>query len=593
MEMNFSKEFLKTPPKLKILAWADDGEENGLVVMALKHISKPFWGVQYHPESVCTDGSGLRIIQNFWRMAHDWQLKNGRRVKLWDGTAQSHFSGNLWPPLHFVDASRIRFNPQHVTYSKLSLPQLSVTQICEVLGVYKANTDFALLDTASQPGSHSIIGCIHPSTLKIQYFLGDMHVTLIQRKQRTSCSLGTSDIWAWLAAFMQTKVAIGGDPSVPFWGGLVGHLSYELGVDTIKCGRPRNSELNEDFPGVNLVFIERSIVIDVKTGQVFLQSLLSEDDDWFAYIASVLKRAANSEDKANKSKSPLCPLSAVKPTIIYPNKEQYIAKVKKAQDYLSSGESYELCLTAQTRILVPQTRTPSFQSSWELYKGLRLANPAPYAVYLRLGPTTLISSSPERPKEIGENLMIVDLIRHDLYGMVGTGVNVKKFCGIEEYETMWQLVSVIEGEFQPPVSAEYDNEDDHPYDSQLGWSVLRASLPPGSMTGAPKKRSVQLLQGLENGERGVYSGVVGYWCVSGGGDWSVVIRSCFKLDEVHRPERQIRQFKNSDAEYDEWIVGAGGAITALSDPESEWDEMVTKLQCVLKAFCADEQIATT
>jgi para-aminobenzoate synthetase len=97
------------------------------------------------------------------------------------------------------------------------------------------------------------------------------------------------------------------------------------------------------------------------------------------------------------------------------------------------------------------------------------------------------------------------------------------------------------------------------------------------MTGAPKKRSVEILQTLEDDNRSIYSGVVGYWDVGGGGDWSVVIRSCFKYDDQPRDE-------TIDNQAETWTVGAGGAITALSDPDSEWDEMLTKLQSVLGIF---------
>jgi para-aminobenzoate synthetase len=100
------------------------------------------------------------------------------------------------------------------------------------------------------------------------------------------------------------------------------------------------------------------------------------------------------------------------------------------------------------------------------------------------------------------------------------------------------------------------------------------------MTGAPKKRSVEILQNLEDNDRSIYSGVIGYWDVGGGGDWSVVIRSCFKYDDQSQEEAIDR----TDREAETWTVGAGGAITALSDPDSEWDEMVTKLQSVLGIF---------
>jgi para-aminobenzoate synthetase len=90
------------------------------------------------------------------------------------------------------------------------------------------------------------------------------------------------------------------------------------------------------------------------------------------------------------------------------------------------------------------------------------------------------------------------------------------------------------------------------------------------MTGAPKKRSVELLQTLEqNCCRGLYSGVCGYWCAGGGGDFSVIIRSAF---------RDGRERDGS------WYLGAGGAVTALSDPEEEWDEMETKLKSTLQGF---------
>jgi len=97
------------------------------------------------------------------------------------------------------------------------------------------------------------------------------------------------------------------------------------------------------------------------------------------------------------------------------------------------------------------------------------------------------------------------------------------------------------------------------------------------MTGAPKKRSVEILQKLEEQPRGIYSGVLGYWCVGGGGDWSVTIRTCFKYDT---PEDRGGCSNASD----EWVLGAGGAITALSDPEAEWDEMLAKVESVLRAF---------
>ena len=107
------------------------------------------------------------------------------------------------------------------------------------------------------------------------------------------------------------------------------------------------------------------------------------------------------------------------------------------------------------------------------------------------------------------------------------------------------------------------------------------------MTGAPKKRSVEILQDLEESNRGIYSGVFGYWCVGGSGDWSVVIRSCFKYDDQYTTaadDAASRYHSTVTKDKDEWVIGAGGAITALSDPEAEWEEMIVKLQSALGAF---------
>ncbi|KAJ2988823.1 hypothetical protein NUW54_g8993 [Trametes sanguinea] len=126
------------------------------------------------------------------------------------------------------------------------------------------------------------------------------------------------------------------------------------------------------------------------------------------------------------------------------------------------------------------------------------------------------------------------------------------------------------------------------------------------MTGAPKKRSVRVLRDLEGEERGIYSGVLGYADVGGGGDWAVIIRSCFKHDDHPSSARSndetnvaatsddsqgesvvgdaASEASSTETGFDEWTLGAGGAITALSDPVAEWEEMVTKVESVLRAF---------
>lgn len=491
--------------KLKAIAWTDDGSENGKVVMGIKHIIKPFYAVQYHPESICTDGSGLTLLENFWRLANQWSFAKNRSPRRWDVAAEHRFS-NSWPMLRPPKEINTNYTPQKVTTCTLSLPQLSITQICEVLGVYKTSTDFVLLDSAAQPGRFSIIGCIHSSTLKLMHSVGDKFITMAHGNRQSKCSLGSSDIWTWLACFVRRKEAAGGDKSSPFWGGLIGYLSYELGKNSLGV---RSSVQGKKLrhPDVNLVFVERSLVVDTSSGKIFLQSLIPKDDDWFARTASILKRAACGVENAGKLPNPRTIDSLTNVKVKLPDKRLYIEQIKEAQQYLFSGESYELCLTARTSIRVPKTSATTSQTSWDLYKRVRSVNPAPYSAYLRLQSSLLLSSSPERflsfsrppqqrlqlrpikgtvrkgndmtqemaenilrsQKEIGENLMIVDLIRHDLHGVLGANVRVKKFCGIEEYQTVWQLVSVIEGEV-----------DNDTCDMQIGWETLSKSLPPGT-----------------------------------------------------------------------------------------------------------------
>ncbi|KAI6034648.1 ADC synthase [Pisolithus microcarpus] len=301
--------------------------------------------------------------------------------------------------------------------------------------------------------------------------------------------------------------------------------------------------------------------------------------------------------------------------------ETYKSHVSICQEHLYAGESYELCLTAPTRITLrdlPRAASETQSPSWERYKLLRELNPAPHASYLLLHPTTLVASSPERflsfsrppgatfqlrpikgtvrkapditravaekelrgsPKEVAGNLMIVDLIHHDLHAVVGQDVDVKQFCTVEEYSTVWQLVSVIEGKVGDTV----DTPNSHRENGALSWELLRCSLPPGSMTGAPKKHSVEILRTLEDSEQNVYSGAFGYWCVSGAGDWSVTICSCFKYDGRYSC-KHTTEAPPPDDRAEEWVIGAGGAITALSDPEKEWEEMLIKLRSVLRVL---------
>jgi para-aminobenzoate synthetase len=159
---------------------------------------------------------------------------------------------------------------------------------------------------------------------------------------------------------------------------------------------------------------------------------------------------------------------------------------------------------------------------------------------------------------------------------------------VEEYQTVFQLVSVIEG--QIPRSERPDDNDTCQKKRSSGCTsgidVLVAALPPGSMTGAPKKRSCELLMQLEDEPRGIYSGVLGYLDLGGGGDFSVVIRTAVKRrgEVVHKLSKSATS--RAPLPHQVWRVGAGGAVTIQSTEIGEFEEMETKLDSVLQAFNA-------
>jgi para-aminobenzoate synthetase len=246
---------------------------------------------------------------------------------------------------------------------------------------------------------------------------------------------------------MKAHLSTYGCPDVPFWGGFVGYVSYESGLETIDVSPPLAAKGRPDFW---FVFVERSIVLDHCSGTVFVQSTKACDGKWLDSV----KECVNGANRKSQDPRPMqMEMRQSGGITIGPQQSQYCQKVSECQEQLRAGESYELCLTDQT--VVENSNSP-----WMLYRQLRKQNPAPFGAYLRLSSSdqvgvSLLSSSPERflswsrsgkcqfrpikgtvrksptttrlqaetilksAKEQAENLMIVDLIRHDLSGVKG------------------------------------------------------------------------------------------------------------------------------------------------------------------------------
>ena len=269
------------------------------------------------------------------------------------------------------------------------------------------------------------------------------------------------------------------------------------------------------------------------------------------------------------------PVCSAGPLLFDIPRHEYLEKVGECLELIRAGESYEICLTNQLRGLCAS-------DPLDCYEALRSANPAPFAAYLKFPDLQIASTSPELflhvtaeglvtsrpikgtaarssdprelaadPKTRAENLMIVDLVRNDLGRVCRPGtVQVPSLMAIESYATVHQMVSTIKGRLRPGLAA---------------LDAVRAAFPPGSMTGAPKIRTMEILRRLEQRPRGIYSGCIGYLSYTGAAKFSVAIRTAV--------------FQNAQV-----TIGTGGAIVAQSDPAREWDEIVLKAQVLAQAL---------
>lgn len=588
------------------LATCEDNNEN--VVMAGMHKRLPLFGVQYHPESICSNGGEL-LIKHFDDLA--CKFNSGRAEKLnIDLSEKIPFHESKFCNLNHHDSSK---SDNFLLGLKVQFGDCehSPIEVCDALRT--SGQEVFLLNSASEPGDWSIVGLpISKHSEVITHYVDKSDVVRISKHREMHFEeVQVSSIWDYLHSKMKDRLIDGKlankkiahltHRQCPFLGGYIGLISYEEGQHVVL---EEAEELCEErYPDLKLIFIERFLIFDHMTRDWILLSIRPDDGAWISTFSNQLSKLTIpqlSQAEVPSSVKKLCKDEGVE--IDFPDREVYKSQFEACQRHLHAGDSYELCLTTQLKIKIPSHIEP-----WDMYKILALhKNPSPYSSFMSFDDCVLLSSSPERflswkddksqpegkvvelrpikgtvkndasttlemaekllktPKEMGENLMIVDLIRHDLSPFVKS-VEVSALMAVEQYKTVYQLVSVIRGEL----------ENSH------GLDVLAKSLPPGSMTGAPKKRSIHILQDIEalqNGmkgkRRGIYSGVAGYWSITDEADWSVTIRSLYHYS----------QDRENSSTHNIWRIGAGGAITVLSEEKAEWDEMTLKLLSALQIF---------
>ncbi|MBF4546833.1 chorismate-binding protein [Corynebacterium afermentans subsp. lipophilum] len=402
--------------------------------------------------------------------------------------------------------------------------------------IKRDGNDAFFLDSADARGRFSI--------------LGDTAGTL---SRSMSYSLDDGNVLDTLDAELSTPVFDA--PDLPFTGGWIGYLGYECAQLTM----PITLRHRSPYPDAYFVRPQSFIVYDHQAETAHLCALAG---DGATDLLERLEQALAGTDGTGGT-------SIGEGSWSNPD---YLGSIERAQELLRAGESYEVCLTD----------TFTAEATGDIYRQLREQNPAPYAAHLIFDGVEVASASPERfltvrgrdveakpikgtiaadqdpalldnAKTRAENLMIVDLLRNDLSRVCEPGtVRVPGLMQVESYATVHQLVSTITGRLR---------------EGRTAVDAVRATFPPGSMTGAPKLRTCEIIDRLETSPRGVYSGALGYFGFDGQADLSVVIRTAVRAADTV-------------------TVGAGGAIVLASDPESELAERNLKAQSVLGAFDA-------
>jgi len=382
----------------------------------------------------------------------------------------------------------------------------------------------------------------------------------------------------------------------PLHGGVVGYLGYDVVREVEHLPDVPPDDLG--FPDAGLMVIGQLAAFDHWRQRLVVVDNVVVDPDWTpdqakaAYEAAGDRVAALAADCHRSSPSEAVPL----PTRETPpaartrtmDSQAYMDAVAAAKEHIVAGDIFQVVLSQRFDL---ELGTDPFA----VYRALRLLNPSPYLYFLRLDEVTVVGSSPEPmvrlrdglvtsrpiagsrprgateehdkllagelvedPKELAEHVMLVDLARNDVGRVVQFGTEkVDEMMTVERYSHIMHLTSQVSGRLREGLG---------PID------VLRATLPAGTLSGAPKVRAMEIIDDLEPTKRGIYGGVVGYLDFSGNLDTAIVIRTLLAAPDGRAS------------------VQAGAGIVADSDPRSEDEECANKAAALLAAVAAAREM---
>jgi para-aminobenzoate synthetase len=556
------------PACLRATAWTADG-----VVMGVEHRERPMWGVQFHPESICTN-DGRQLIQNFCDLTE--RARGDVPVR---PSTPSPSEGPRRRPVARTP------RPQELTLQVRKLDRLIEAErvFCDLFASERHAFWLDSSKVADDRSRFSFMGAAGgPLSSIVTYDVGSREVQ-IERPQDSE--VRRESIFEYLDRELRRLGKLGDELPFDLTCGFVGYFGYELKAD---C--EGNPAYRAALPDAAFLFADRLVAFDHREQSTYVLGLTDAAgaDATARWVEDTSRRVAAAPAPPALDLPRDGALDSPVEFRLSRSHETYIQDIERIKDYLTEGESYEVCLTNKisTDVDVDPLR---------LYRILRQINPAPFAAFLRLGDVAIASSSPERflklhrdgwveakpikgtcgrghdpeedrrlsehlrtdEKNRAENLMITDLLRNDLGIVCDIGtVHVPHLMEVESFETVHQLVSTVAGHLRDELGAA---------------DCIRACFPGGSMTGAPKKRTMEIIDELEKAPRSVYSGAIGYLGLSGAADLNIVIRTIV----IHDGSATI---------------GTGGAIVMQSDAEEEYEEILLKAEAPMRAImlCATE-----